>query len=122
MATLYNHKMAGVQVTELGNIIAVIQCMFCSAFFYLTLLFLISWTLKTKDMYRHEIMCTGNTAQITFKCFYSLKTARNFVRDVIIRTLVPKFVRILTKLSPSILLILDKCPGHPHPECIINNL
>ena len=55
-------------------------------------------------MYRHEIMCTGNTAQITFKCFYSLKTARNFVRDVIIRTLVPKFVRILTQLSPSILL------------------
>ena len=58
-------------------------------------------------MYRHEIMCTGNTAQITLKCFYSLKTAHNFVRDGIIRTLVPKFVRILTKLSPSILLIQD---------------
>ena len=45
--------------------------MFCSEFFYLALLFLISWTLKTKDMFRHEIRCTGNTAQITFKCFYT---------------------------------------------------
>ena len=75
-------------------------------------------------MYRHEIVCTGNTAQITFKCFYSLKTARNFVRDVIIRTLVPKFVRILTKLSPSIIFTNTRqlIPGTPHPECIINNL
>ena len=86
----------------------VLQCIFLFDF-----VILISWTLKTKDMYRHEIMCTGNTAQITFKCFYSLKTARNFVRDVIIITLVPKFVRILTKLSPSILLILDNSSRAP---------
>ena len=64
-------------------------------------------------MYQHEIMCTGNAAQITFKCFYFLKTARNFVRDVIIRTLVPKFVRILTQLSPSILLVLDNSSRAP---------
>ena len=64
--------------------------------------------LDAKDMYRHEIMCTGNTAQITFKCFILPRTARNFVRDVIIRTLVPKSVCILTKLSPSVLLILYK--------------
>ena len=81
--------------------------MFFAVIFLFGFVILISWTLKKEDMYRHEIMCTGNTAQITFKYFYSLKTARNFVRDVIIRTLVPKFVRILTKLSPSIFLILD---------------
>ena len=87
--------------------------MFFAVNFFSGFVILISWTLKTKDMYRHEIMCAGNTAQITFKCFYSLKTARNFVRDVIIRTLVPKFVRILTQLSPSILLILDNSSRAP---------
>ena len=71
--------------------------MFCSEFLLFGFVILISWTLKTKDMYRYEIMCTGNTAHITFKCFYSHKTARNFVRDHYKNS---RSQRILTKFRP----------------------
>ena len=68
---------------------------------------------KNKGLHGHEIICTGHTAQSKYKCFYPNKKARNLLCDVIISTLVPKFVCNSKHLSPSILLIRQLSPGTP---------